>query len=469
MFSLRPYQEIAVNGVRQSYMQGRKAPLLVLPTGAGKTVVFCYVTANAAAKGNSVWILVHRDELLRQTSMKLYEAGVDHGLVSPKYTPNYMAKVQVASVQTLVRRMHHLPPPSLVVIDEAHHAAAGTWSKIIQANPQAKLLGVTATPIRMDGQGLGVDAGGFFDTMVEGPQVAELIQQGYLVNPVVFAPQQKIDLSALRITRGDYDRRQMAEMMDTKEITGDVVAHYTKLAPGAPAVFFCVSVAHAEHVAEQFRAAGYRAHAVDGSMDDSDRRRILAGLGNGQVQVVTSCDLISEGTDIPAIAYAGLLRLTQSTGLFLQQVGRALRPSAGKDRAIICDHVGNTLIHGLPDDVREWSLEGEKKKRGKKEQDENALRITQCSKCYAVHEKAPVCPICGHVHEVATVKPPQHVDGELAEITPEVKAMIKRQKAVEVSRARTLEELQVIEQQRGYKAGWSKHVWASRQKKEYGI
>lgn len=469
MFSLRDYQQDAVDRIRNEYRAGKKAPLLVLPTGGGKTVVFSYVTASAAARGNRVWILVHRIELLRQTSMKLQEAGVDHGLINPKYTPNYMAPVQVASVQTLTRRMKHLPPPSLIVVDEAHHATAGTWRAILNEYPAAKMLGVTATPIRSDGQGLGVEAGGFFDTMVEGPQIQELIRRGYLVNPVVFAPQNKVDLSGVQITRGDYDQKQLAEMLDKQEITGDAVAHYQKLAHGSPAVAFCVSVAHAEHVAEQFRAAGYRAYAVDGSMEDDVRRRILAGLGNGSVDVVASCDLISEGTDIPAIGAAILLRPTQSTGLYIQQIGRALRPCAGKDRAIILDHVGNTLIHGLPDDARDWSLDGEKRKKGKKDADENALRIQQCPKCYAVHEKAPACTICGHVYEAPKFEPPKVVAGELTEITPEMRANIKRMKAVEVARAKTLEDLQLIEQQRGYKHGWAKHVWASRQKREYGI
>lgn len=449
-------------------MEGRRAPLLVAPTGAGKTVMFSYVAATSSARSKRVWILVHRVELLRQTSMKLEEAGVHHGLINPNYTPNYMASVQVASVQTLTRRMQHLPPPDLIVIDEAHHANAGQWRKILDSYPSARLLGVTATPVRMDGQGLGVEAGGFFDELVMGPQVADLIGNGFLVNPVVFAPKERIDLSGVRTVRGDYDQRELAAQIDKAHITGDAVAHYRKLAHGSPAVAFCVSIAHAEHVASEFRAAGYRAHSVDGSMDDALRRRILAGLGNGSVDLVASCDLISEGTDIPAIGAAILLRPTQSLGLYLQQVGRALRPCPGKDRAVILDHVGNTLTHGLPDEARDWTLDGMKKRKKKGEQEES-IAVTQCMSCYAVHAKAPVCPICGTVHEVKEQKAPKVVDGVLAEITAEMKAQIKRLKVTEVARAKTLEDLQRIEKERGYKAGWHKHVWASRSKKQFGI
>jgi DNA repair protein RadD len=464
MLKLRNYQERAVQDIRQSFIQGNRAPLLVLPTGGGKTVVFSYIAATTAARAKRVLILVHRVELLRQTSAALTKAGVRHGLINPNYTPDLFAPVQVASVQTLIRRLHQVKDPDLIVVDEAHHAVAGTWRKIIEAYPNARVLGVTATPCRADGSGLGKVSGGMFDDLILGPQVNELIGMGFLVKPVIYAPAQRLDLSGLRTKMGDYDNQQLEEFMDKPTITGDAVAHYQKLCPGTPAVAFCVSVRHAQHVAEEFRAAGYRAYHADGSLDDDVRRRILGGLGNGTVDVVTSCDLISEGTDIPAIGAAILLRPTQSLGLYLQQVGRALRPCAGKDRAIILDHVGNVLTHGLPDEVREWTLEGErKKKKGAKEQ-EKTIPVKQCERCYAIHEPAPMCPVCGFEYVVAA-KGPQQVDGELAEITPERAAAIRRQKVVEVAKARTLEELEAIAKSRGYKLGWAKHIWNSRQAK----
>jgi superfamily II DNA or RNA helicase len=438
--------------------------MVVMPTGAGKTVVFSYIAATMAARSKKVLILVHRVELLRQTSAALHKAGVRHGLINPNYTPDLFAPVQVASVQTLIRRLHHVQSPDLIVIDESHHAIAGTWKKIIEAYPKARILGVTATPCRADGTGLGKVSGGVFDDLIIGPQVHELIQKGFLVKPVIYAPAQRLDLSGLRTKMGDYEKDQLAEFMDKPTITGDAVAHYQKLCPGVPAVAFCVSVRHAQHVAEEFRAAGYRAYHADGSLDDDSRRKILNGLGNGTVDIVTSCDLISEGTDIPAIGAAILLRPTQSTGLYLQQVGRALRPCAGKDRAVILDHVGNVLTHGMPDEVREWSLEGDRKKKGKKEQ-EKTIPVKQCEQCYAIHEPAPVCPVCGFVY-VVEQNAPQQVDGELHEITPEQAAQIKRQKVVEVAKARTLEELEAIAKARGYKPGWARHLFNSRNQKQ---
>lgn len=475
MLTLRPYQTDLVHKIRESYISGCYSPLCVLSTGGGKTVIFSHIAATTSARGKRVWILVHRIELLRQTADKLAEAGVYYGMINPKFTPNLHAPVQVASVQTLVNRINKLAPPDLIIIDEAHHATAGTWKKIIQAFPNARVLGVTATPCRGDGTGLGIEAGGIFDDLVEGPPINQLIDAGYLVKPIIYAPQQRLDLSSVRTVRGDYDSKQVADIVDKPTITGDAVKHYQRICPGVPAVAFCVSINHAQHVAEEFRRAGYRAYSVDGSMDDDTRKRILNGLGNGTVDVVTSCDLISEGTDIPAIECAILLRPTQSLGLYIQQVGRALRTSNGKNRAVILDHVGNVLTHGLPEEPRDWSLDGEQRKRKKKDQ-ETAVRVQQCPSCYCIHEPnamivnpdgarpIPACPSCGHLYKPKDDVPEQ-VDGELIAMTAEHIAMMKRQKVTEVAKSRTLEDLERIEKERGYKSGWAKHIYAARQKK----
>jgi DNA repair protein RadD len=465
MLSLYDYQQVCVDQVRQAYIDGYKAPLLVVPTGGGKTVIFSHIAASSIGKGKRPAILVHRVELLRQTSTALTKSDVWHGLINPKYTPDLMAPAQVCSVQTMVKRMHKLPfTPDLVIVDEAHHATAGTWRKILEFYPKSLVLGVTATPIRTDGIGLGVEAGGIFDKLIMGPQVSELIKKGRLVEPVVYAPMEKIDLSGIRIKMGDYDKTELANRLDKPHITGNAVAHYRDLCSGTPAVVFCVSIAHAEHVANEFRLAGYRAYSVDGSMEDADRKRILAGLGNGQVDVVTSCDLISEGTDIPNIGCCILLRPTESTGLYLQQVGRGLRPVEGKTRCIILDHVGNVITHGMPQEDREWSLDGNKKKK-KRGDDEKAMRVKQCPQCYSVHAPAPNCPQCGHFY-VAEVKALDEVEGQLQQITAADLSRQKRELAVQVSKAQTFEELVKIGIDRGYKPGWAKHQFNNRKIKE---
>ena len=456
---LRPYQENAVDDIRQAFRDKYKGVMLVLCTGAGKTVVFSYISKNASEKNKIVWILVHRVELLRQTSAALSNFGVKHGLVNPKFSPNPLERVQVASVQTMIKRMDKFPKPDMIIIDECHHSISKTYRTIIDNHADALILGVTATPCRSDGTGLNH----IFDKIIVGPQISELIDLGYLVGPKVYAPTQKIDLSKIDIVRGDYDSKQVTELLDKPSITGDAVQHYMKFASGRPAVAFCTSISHAEHVAEAFRNKGYRFYSVDGTMDDETRKNLLDGLGNGSIDGICSCDLISEGTDIPAIGCAILLRPTQSLSLYIQQIGRALRTQDGKTNAIILDHVGNVIVHGFPTIDREWSLEGSK--RTKKSMSEQTIRVNQCNECFAVHEPAPQCPECGFVYPILeTGRTPEQIDGELMEIQENE---IKKQKSLEVSKARTLDELLVIQKERGYKFGWAQNMIRMRSNSQY--
>ena len=464
--TLRPYQQAGVEELRARFRAGDKNVLYQLPTGGGKTVVFSYITEGASKRGNRVLILVHRQELIRQTSNSLQEIGVTHGIIAPGYTPTW-DNVQVASVQTLVRRLAKIHPPQLIISDECHHAGAASWAKIFAHFKQANILGVTATPVRLDGKGLGRDCGGFFDSMVNGPTVRELIEAKHLARPRVYAPPVGADLSNLRKKYGEFVTAESAAAMDKPVITGCAVEHYRKLAGGVPAIAFCASVAHAEHVAEQFRVAGYQAASIDGTMHDNDRKARIKALGNGGLNVLTSCDIISEGTDIPIVGAAILLRPTASMGLYLQQVGRALRMHEGKIHAIILDHVGNVMRHGMPEEDREWTLEGERKGgKGKKDNDES-LKIKQCHQCYACHVPAPSCPVCGHVYEVSA-REVEQAEGELQELDA------KRMQEIEENRARmfrrreegacrTLADFQSLAKQRGYSPGWAFHRFKARQ------
>jgi DNA repair protein RadD len=458
--TLRPYQTRDVERLRAAYRSGHRAPLYVLPTGGGKTYTFAYITSQAAARGNRVLILVHRQELLLQSSESLDSIGVDHGLIAPGHTMT-TDPVQVASVQTLVRRLDRITPPDLIVIDESHHSGAETWGKILRAFPEARLLGVTATPCRLDGAGLGTVAGGFFDCMVQGPTIMDLIEEGYLSRPKVYAPPTGVDLSGVHTRMGDYVKSEMAAAIDKPKITGSAVEHYRRLCAGVPAIAFCASVAHAEHVAEEFRTAGFRAASIDGGMADGERKGRIRDLGSGGLQILTSCDIISEGTDIPVVGAALLLRPTQSLGLFLQQVGRALRPYPGKQHAVILDHVGNCLRHGLPDEEREWSLEGHKGSRASAKSQDVNVRTRQCERCYGVHRPAPRCPFCGHEYDDAPL--PEQVDGELREIDEEQAEFLRRAKRREVGKAvamaNSLAELQALAKEFGYAPGWAWHRW----------
>lgn len=460
-YSLRDYQQKGVEAIRTSYLNGKRAPLYVLATGGGKTVVFCYISDTTAKRAKRVLILVHRIELLRQTSGKLYENGVEHGIINSKFTPNFNAVIQIASVQTLASRIKKGKARTdydLVIIDEAHHAAASTWLTILKAlPPKCKMLGVTATPVRSDGTGLN----DIFDDLILGPSIRFLIERGFLVQPVVYAPSERLDLSAVKMKDGDYDPDDLERIVDNSVITGNAVDYYRRLCNHKPAIVFCCSIKHAEHVAEEFRKAGIKAQSIDGSMEDAQRRGLINGLANGLIEVLTSCDIISEGTDIPAVTCAILLRPTQSLGLYLQQVGRALRPAPGKDKAIILDHVGNVLTHGLPDEERPWSLEGEEKGPRRKKNEEPTVMVRQCPTCFVMHKPASKCPSCGHIYETEA-RDVSQVDGELRELTEDDKLRIKRLRQKEERNAKSYEELAKIGEQRGYKPGWAKHKWESR-------
>jgi superfamily II DNA or RNA helicase len=463
MIELRAYQSEIAAALRQAYGQGYRAPLLVAPTGSGKTVLFSYIAHQAAAKGNGTLILVHRQELLTQTSNTLARFGVPHGLIAPGAEETDHL-VQVASVQTLVRRLGRLEwTPNLIVVDEAHHTTAETGhGKVLAHFDGARVLGVTATPERLDGKGLGVRAGGFFDELVEGPSVADLVEQGYLSKPVVYSPASQLDLSGIRTLGGDYEKGALAAVMDKPAIHGDAVKHYRQYCNGSPTIGFCVSVAHAQHVADAFRLAGYQAASIDGTLDDKTRRQRIDDLGAGRLHVLTSCEIISEGTDIPVVGSALLLRPTQSLSLALQQIGRALRPSPGKERAVIIDAVGNVLRHGHPLEDRQWSLDSKPRRQRKGEDAVGPDSMKVCPECSAVHEPGPECPECGYVYPVKA-RCIQQVEGALVEIAPDDRRLqAKREQA----RCGTLEDLKALAAERGYRAAWAEKVWAARQSRQ---
>ena len=407
---LRPYQEALVAQIRFQYQLGHSSVLAVLPTGGGKTVIFSHIAQSAARKGNRVCILVHRAELLDQASRSLTAMDVQHGCIRASRKMDLTHSVQVASVQTLARRLHLIPPDffQLLVVDEAHHTNAGTWRNVVQHFNAAKLLGVTATPIRGDGRGLGE----WYQAMVLGPSSQQLTEEGFLASAKVLAPP-GFDASGLRKRMGDFDQKQAAQRVNT--IMGDCVGHYRKHLLGQTAIAFCCSVAHAEAVADLFKSAGITAASIDGTMSNDCRQDLLQRLGSGKIKVLTSCALIGEGVDVPSVGGCILLRPTESVGLHLQMIGRCLRPQSGK-RAVVLDHVGNTLRLGHYLEEREWSLDGIKKR------DSNAApSVKVCPVCFATSPSAAqACEECGNIFPAPERHELKQVDGELVEMSTKI-------------------------------------------------
>lgn len=497
-FTLRDYQETGVDEIRVGFSSFR-SQLYVLPTGGGKTRVFSYITEKASEKGNSVCIVVHRQELVTQASMSLAELGIRHRVIAPDAVVrqcmelhmqalgrsfiHQASNVMVASVQTLVRRLDILAMIRLLIVDEAHHATAGSWAKCILAMAaNAKILGVTATPVRRDGAGLRTH----FENMIVGVSMKELIERGYLCIPKIYAPVSPPDFSSLDDKIGLEWEHEAEKIVDNRHIIGDAVMHYKQLCDGVPAIAYCHSVRHAEHVAAQFREAGYKFVAIDGNTDRYVRQNALRDLGRGDIHGVASCDIISEGTDVPLVGCGIMLRKTDSTGLYMQQAGRVLRTypdnevmrrpymrclinADGKHQAFILDHVGNTMVHGMPQQHREWSLDAPRKKKKKK----TMVPIKQCPKCFRIHEPAAVCPQCGFEYAVDAppVALPKVKAGQLNEITAawfEGRDIANVPLKEVLKKARTEEQVREIAKARGYKEGWVKNILRFRQAHNYG-
>ncbi|SLK03908.1 DEAD/DEAH box helicase [Novosphingobium mathurense] len=452
MIQLREYQARVIEESRAAYAQRLRAVLLCMPTGAGKTMTASTIVHGASAKGNVTWWLVHRRELLSQASQTFHSLNIPHGTVQAGHVSNPYARVQVASVQTIIRRLDELPAPDLIVFDEAHHIGSASWQAIFEHFPHARVLGLTATPWRLDGVGLG----NWFEHMVLGPTTGELIEQGSLSRYRLFAPAMP-DLSGVGTVAGDFHRSALSAAMDKPQIVGDAIGHYKRLCAGKRAVAFAAGVENSKHIAAQFIAAGIPAEHVDGSMSVAERDGAVERFRSGQTLILSNADLFGEGFDVPAIEAAILLRPTKSLSLHLQQVGRALRPAEGKSEAIILDHAGNSLLHGLPDDAREWDLaDREKKKRAAPSE----VPVRTCEECYFVYRPAPKCPQCGHAVEVKA-REIEVVDGVLEE----VKKAEPRAKFREQGKANSLDALIELGRQRGYKnpTFWARKVWASRQ------
>lgn len=465
--NLRQYQQTGIDELRKAFAAGHRGVVYVLPTGGGKTVVFCAIAELAASKGNRIAILVHRQELVDQTCRSLAEIGVKHGtVVAGQKNLSLAEPLQVCSVQTLVRRLDKIDPDhfDLLVVDEAHHAVAGSWAKIISHFSKAKVLGVTATPERLDGKGLK----DMFSSMVLGPDCRNLTDLGFLSPVRAFVPPEKLDVSRLRVRAGDYRIEDAEEAMSDRVLVGDAVAHYRKhLHPGT-AIAFCCTVRHAEIVRDAFQAAGVRAEVLDGKTHKDVRRGMIEKLARAEIEVLCSCMVVSEGTDVPSVGGAILMRPTKSLSLYLQQVGRCLRPTPGKERAVILDHAGNVREHGLPTSPREWDLEG-REAREKREAKET-LAVKTCPSCYATVESGYAsCPECGH--EFESKNKLREVAGDLVAIDDEERweqvmaarmRNERRSRRREVGRARTLEQLQELAAERGYSPGWAWHVYRSR-------
>lgn len=425
---LREYQTKLINDIRKSIKTGHKSVLAVLGCGGGKSVIQAEIARSATAKGNRVLFLVHRKELCEQIKNTFGNQGVDMNLCS------------VNMVQTVSRHVDKIPEISLIITDEAHHSTANTYRRIYDKFPNSLKLGFTATPIRLNRGGLGE----VYDDLITSVSTKWLIDNKYLA-PYKYYSVKLADTSGLHIRSGEFKADEVACLMQDKEIYGETVRQWERLAKGKKTIAYCASVKASDATAEEFSRAGYISCSLDGSTPEIERKSIMERFRNGEIQILCNCDLFGEGLDVPDCECVVLLRPTQSLTLYIQQSMRSMRYMPDKT-AIIIDHVGNCYLHGLPDDDREWSLEPESEQ-------ENEVRIRECQNCFAVYPPTmSKCPYCQHeaVREVRRNNR-KTVEVDLVEI--------RRQEDLKNTRLseavlNTWEDVVKFQKAKGYKFAW---------------
>jgi DNA repair protein RadD len=392
MTELRDYQIRAVEQI-----DAANSAIYVLPTGGGKTVIFAALIKTLADRGERVLVIGHRNEILNQTSRKLSDLSIDHGIIRAGLVADLTYPVQLASIQTLSRRTStgklEYPKADVVFVDECHHARARTWLDALNAYPHARRYGFTATPCRGDGRGLG----DLFDELIVGPQVAELQGSGHLVGVKYFAPA-KIDLRGVRTQQGDYAVGELAERMNRAHLIGDIVTQWHRLAERRRTIVFAVDIGHSVHIRDEFVKAGVRCEHLDGGTPREEREEILARLASGETEIVVNCMVLTEGFDCPPVGCVVLARPTKQLGLYRQMAGRGLRPAENKSSLILIDHAGAVHRHGLLEDEITWTLDvdGKATNAAQKHRTEKDFEaFVDCSKCGAVRERGEACPNCG--------------------------------------------------------------------------
>jgi DNA repair protein RadD len=433
--SLREYQFETLNGVRAAYADGSRAPLLMAPTGSGKTRMGCALVRGARQKSKTVYWICDRLELIDQASATFDANSIEHGVIQgnhPRWRP--WERVQVISIQTAARRK--LPAPDFCVIDEAHvlHQA---HIKLMQQWTETKFLGLSATPFT---EGLAKH----FDRLVQGPSVSALIEMGFLVPFEVWCPTEP-DLTGIKVTAGEYDQDALAEAMNKPKLIGDIIQHWVEKAGNRQTIAFAVDVAHSKHIAEQFRAIGVDARHIDGYMPLEERSPIIAAFRKGEFRVLTNCGIVDKGFDCPEASCLIQARpIRKSLALHIQQIGRVLRICEGKKDAVILDHAGNHLRHGMATDPLPTELDDGKRK--KKEAKKREAMPTTCPACkYLKPPKVHTCPRCNHQ--------PERQNVEFAE-GGELQAFRGGEQ-----RTQAIKELLFIANEKGYSKGWAAHQY----------
>ena len=451
---LRQYQHKIIDHTVGTIKQGSRRPCIVAPTGSGKTHIATAITQRAVNKRNKVLFLAPRRELIYQTLEKFQSYDLHTGMIMAGEPRDMFAQVQVASFDTLHARAIRsermlMPEADVVLVDEAHLSMAKGKLQILNHYKDKIVIGLTATPARSDGTGLGE----FYDSMVNQVSVKELTEQGYLVPAEYYAPSE-YDLSGVRQNKSDYVIDSLAEAVDKPRLIGDIYENWRNIAGDKQTVIFCTNRAHSRHVCEYFVSQGIKAEHVDGETDLVERADIMHRVRTMQTQVLCNVFVASYGLDIPSLECCVLARPTKNIALYLQTVGRVLRPSDGKRVATVIDHTGAVKEHGFVDDPIPWTLEGEDiRELTRKQKEENyEPKEIKCPSCKAMIKAARVCPKCGHEMIPKSEALPVH-KAELKQVQKANKEYSKDQKS------EFFGMLKHYGKEKGYAQGWASNTY----------
>ena len=458
--NLRPYQNKAIEDIRHHFSRGKERILLVAPTGSGKTVIASSMMQKAKERSNFNLFVAHRRELVMQCSRKLSDFGLNHGVIMAQKSPNMMADIQVASIQTFASRKDRddfiKPKADVIILDEAHRSVSGQFQELIKVYPNAFIIGLTATPCRNDGRGLG----NVYEELVEAGSIKELTKLGYLVPNRIVAPTIP-DLQKIRIVAGDYEKKALTKKMNTAKLVGDIVSHWIKYGENRATVVFATSIAHSKHIANIFRQNGVPSGHIDSEQNELERETQLANLNSGKIKVLSNCQILTEGWDQPKISCVIIARPTKSYPMYLQMIGRTLRPYPNKKDTLIIDHSGCVYEHGFPEDAGNWTLSTKKPKTRDRIKDpiqpieKQPFTCVRCDTVYAPNRDDYACPNCALIptkkERIVLVQ-----QGRLVEL-PKMKPNAN-------DKNNFYAQLLFYCRQKGYKEGWASHTF----KQKYG-
>jgi superfamily II DNA or RNA helicase len=424
---LREYQKNIIQETRKNLLQHKKI-CIQAPCGSGKSVILAKIIKDTTNKGNRVLFLVHRKELIEQIYNTLKKFQVDFKLID------------LLMVQTAVRRLHKIKMPSVIITDENHHCLAKSYIKIYEHFNTAFLLGFTATPIRLNGEGLG----NIYNYMIKGPEIKWLIDNKFL-SPYKLFSVKLADTSNLHIKAGEFNKKETNTLMENNTIYGETIKNYIKLANDKKTIVYCSSIESSIETAKEFNSNNIPAKHLDGNTPKLERKNAIQKFRDGEIKVLCNVDLFGEGFDVPDCECVILLRPTKSLSSYIQQSMRSMRYKENK-LAIIIDHVCNCFEHGLPDDSRAWTLKG-------KQQKEKKIKIKVCPRCFAVIQPGTkVCPSCGlEFPKMITRQEKQVVETELEEIKR--KDILARKPFGYIKRISTLSEILDFVELKKYKPG----------------